>query len=185
MNIKSLVSFLTKLSKRERIIFYATVAVIGLVFLDRFILTPILVKIAELSDTIQIKENEIQQSFLIMSQEGRVKKEEKLYHSYLSEITSEEKDITSFLREVEGVAKESAVYLVDVKPSNKLEDKTSKQYFVRLNFEAQMEQVMNFFYHISTFEELIKIQDFQIKPKTEGSTIISCTMSLSKTIIPE
>jgi len=44
MNIKSILSFVTKLSKRERTIFYVTVSVVSLVLLDRMILSPILAK---------------------------------------------------------------------------------------------------------------------------------------------
>ena len=58
MNIKSLLSFVTKLSPRERIIFYATVGVVSLVLLDRFILSPILNKISFLDQSIQISRHQ-------------------------------------------------------------------------------------------------------------------------------
>ena len=185
MNLKSILSFVAKLSKRERLIFYVTVAVVGLGALDKFILSPILHKISHLTEVIVQQEEEIKQSLIILSEEKRIDEETKAYKSFLSPAKTEEKTITEFLKEVENIAKESSVYLIDMKPTIKSEEAASTKYFVRLNFEAQMEQVMNFFYHVSIFNQLIKIEDFQLRPKTEGSSIISCDMSVSKAIVPE
>jgi len=75
--------------------------------------------------------------------------------------------------------------LTDIKSSRKNVEGTVVHYFVKLNFEAQMEQVFNFFYNITIFDQLIKIEDYQIRPKSEGSSIIVCSISISKTIIFE
>jgi len=185
MNFKTIVSFVTKLSKRERIIFYVTVSLVSLVLVDKFILSPIFNKISYLTEIINEQEESIQQSMLIVTQEKRIKDETKRYALYLSKPQTEEKQITEFLKEIENIAKRSSVYLVDMKPSNTLVESNSTQYFVRLNFEAKMEEVMNFFYHVSNYKQLIKIEEFLLKPKTEGSNIISCTLSISKSIVPE
>lgn len=185
MNLKSILSFVAKLSKRERTIFYMTVAVVGLGVMDKFVLSPILHKITHLTEVIMQQEEEIKQSLIIKSEENRIVEETKAYKPYLSQALTEEKTITEFLKEVENIAKQSSVYLIDMKPTVKNEDVASSKYFVRLNFEAQMEQVMNFFYHVSTFNQLIKIEEFQLRPKTEGSSIISCDMSISKAIVLE
>jgi len=185
MSIKSIVSFVSRLSKRERTIFYATVFVIGIVLLDRLMLSPILSKIEELNDTINLQEDAVEQSLLIVTQEKRIEGEAKRYVPYLSKPQTEEKEITAFLKEVENIAKKSSVYLIDIKPAGQEVDGVSTQYFVKLNFEAQMEQVFNFFYSITHFEQLLKIEGYQIKPKSEGSSIVTCSTSISKAIIPE
>ena len=185
MNIKSIVSFISRLSKRERTIFYVTVFVIGLVFLDRLILSPILSKIQELNETISLQEEAIGQGLLMVMQEKRIKGESRQYISYLSQPETEEKEVTAFLKEVENIAKKSSVYLVDIKPAGKNVDGVSTRYFVKLNFEAQMEQVFNFFHNITNFEQLLKIEEYKINPKTEGTSIITCSTSISKAIIPE
>ena len=185
MNLQSIVSFVTKLSKRERTIFYVTIAIVGLGFMDKFILSPIFKKITHLTEVIDEQEKEIRQSMIIVSEEDRIEEETKIYKSYLSASQTEEKAITEFLKEVENIAKQSSVYLVDMKPTAKSEDGASTKYFVRLNFEAQMEQVMNFFYYVSMFQQLIKIDEYQLRPKTEGSSIISCDLLISKAVVPE
>ena len=185
MNIKSILSFVTRLSKRERTIFYVTVTIVSLVFLDRTMLSPILDKVSSLGEAIQAKEDAIEQSLLIVNQEERIEGESSLYTSFLSQPQEEEKAITAFLKEVEMLAKKSSIYLTDIKPSGKEVDGDVVQYLVKLNFEAQMEEVFNFFYNVTNFERLIKIENYQIRPKTEGSSVIMCSISISKTMILE
>lgn len=185
MNIKSIVSFISRLSKRERTIFYTTVIVIGIVLLDRLILSPILSKIRELTQTIELQEETIEQSLLIVMQEKRIEGESKQYTPYLSKPKTEEKEVTAFLKQVENLAKKSSVYLVDIKPAGIDADGVATRYFVKLNFEAQMEQVFNFFHSITNFDQLLKIEAFEINPKTEGTSVVACSASISKAIIPE
>jgi len=183
--IKSIVSFVSRLAKRERTIFYITMGVISLVLLDRIILSPILTKMGELSEIIDIQEEEIEQSLLIVSQEKRIEGETDLYASYLSKPQAEEKAITEFLQDVETLAKKSSVYVVDIKPSIKAIEGATVKHYVKLDFEAQMEQVINFFYNVSNFEDLIKIEGYQIRPKSTGSSVVICNISVSKAIILE
>lgn len=185
MNIKSLISFVTKLSKRERAIFYITVTVVSLVLLDRLMLNPILSKINLLNETITAREEMIEQSLVIVNREDRIEDEVKRYSTFLSKPQPEEKIAIAFQQEVETLAKTSSIYLTDIKPSGRTVNGEVTQLFVRLNFEAQMEQVFNFFYNVSNFEQLIKIEDYQIRPKSPGSTVITCSMSISKSIILE
>jgi len=185
MQIKSILSFVTRLSKRERTIFYITVGIVSLVLLDRMVLSPILEKVSSLGETIREKEEEIEQSLLIVNQEKRIEGEGDLYASFLSKPQKEEKAITAFLKEVETLAKKSSIYLTEIKPSGKNVEGDVVDYFVKLNFEAQMEQVFNFFYNVTNFDQLIKIEDYQIRPKTEGSSVIACSILISKTIILE
>jgi len=185
MPIKSIVSFVSRLSKRERAIFYATVFIVVFFLLDRLVLSPILSKIGELNATIQSQEDAIEQSLLIVTQEERIKGESGQYASYLSTPQAEEKEITAFLKEVENIAKKSSVYLIDIKPAGQNVDGTSTRYFAKLNFEAQMEQVFHFFHSVTNYEQLLKIEGYEISPKSEGASVVTCSASISKAIIPE
>ena len=101
----------------------------------------------------------------------------------MSYLKKYEKEVTAFLKEVENIAKKSSVYLVDIKPAGKNVDGVSTRYFVKLNFEAQMEQVFNFFHSITNSKQLLKIEGYQINPKTEGTSVVRCSASVSKAII--
>ena len=110
MNIKSLLSFVTRLSVRERIILYVTLGVVSMVLVDRMVLTPIFSKITYLSEAIEEQEQVIEQSLLFVTQEKRSEGESSRYASYLSQSQSEEKITTAFLKEVEGVEEISNLF---------------------------------------------------------------------------
>jgi hypothetical protein len=185
IQVKTVMAFISRLSKRERAIFYATVLAVALFLSDRLILAPILSKIEELDATIRSEEEAIEQSLVIITQEDRIKKESEQYAPYLSKPETEEKTVTAFLKEAENLAKQSSVYLIDIKPAGKDTDGTSTRYFAKLNFEAQMEQVLNFFHSVSNYEQLLKIETYEISPKTEGGSVVTCSTTVSKAIIPE
>ena len=181
----SLVSFLSRLSKRERLIFYMAVFFAGVVLLDQFILFPILSRMNQLGQEIKNQENQITKSFKILSHEKQIVQEKNKYASALIDPQSEEEDTTTFLRDIEDLAKKSSVYLVDIKPSGKNDTAAPKQYLIELNFEGQMEQVFNFFYDITHSDQLVKIERYQIRLKMEGSSIVTCSMFISKLIVSD
>jgi len=183
MNKPSLAAFLSRLSKRERLVFYVTAFIGGAVILDYLVLSPILSKMKQLNEQIESQKAEIKRSFTILSYEKQIGREREKYFSAGGDTESEEEGITAFLKEIENLAKESSVYLVDIKPSNKAEKSGPKQYLLDLNFEAQMDQLLSFFYDIQYSEKLIKIERYQIRPKAEGSSIVGCSMSISKLIV--
>ena len=188
MQIKSIISFVSRLSKRERTIFYVTVFVVGLILLDVLILSPILSKINELNEVIQLQEEAIELSLLIVTQEERIKKESKLYEVYLSEPQiTEEEEINAFKREMNDIAKKSSVYLAGFSSASKDAgtEGTLARYFIKFNFEAQMEQVLHFFHNITNHKQLLKIEAYDIKPKAEGISIVAGSMSISKAIISQ
>lgn len=179
----SFLSFISRLSKRERIIFYCCAFVAAAVLLDRVFLSPIFSRIDQLNEEIELKEETVRKSLLTLNYEDRILSQRDQYNSYLREPQSEEKEITAFLKEAESLAKQSSVYLIDIKPTDKVVQNNMKQYFLRMDFEAQMDQVLNFFHSIATSDQLLKIERFQLRPKTEGSSIVYCSMSIFKTII--
>lgn len=176
-------SFISRLEKRERIILYVTAVIVSLMLLDRFVVSQILSKMSQLDRKIESQEELIRNSFIITTQEKRILKEIREYDPYFNVPESEEKENTAFLKEVENYAKDSSVYLVDIKPSGKKEMGASKQYFLKLEFEAIMDQVLNFFYIIENSRKLLRIEGYQLSPKTEGSSIMTCSVSVSKTMI--
>ena len=120
-----------------------------------------------------------------MSHEKQIVEEKNKHASALMDPQSEEEDTTTFLRDIEDLAKKSSVYLVDIKPSGKNDTVAPKQYLIELNFEGQMEQVFNFFYDITHSDQLVKIERYQIRLKMEGSSIVTCSMFISKLIVSD
>ena len=180
-----LASFLARLSKREKLAFYLTVGVVAVVLLDRLVLWPILYKMDQLDRDIRLEEEAIKNSLSILTQEKKITDERDKYTPYLSEQESEEKEKISFSKEIEDLAKKSSVYLIGIRPTGEKDEDVAKRYFLDIELEAQMEQIFALFYAIESSGRLFKIEKYYIRPKAAESSIATCTMSVSKVVLPK
>jgi hypothetical protein len=174
----------SKLSKREKFIFYGAVAFFSLAVSDRLILGPILSKAKSLNEKINNQEAIIKNSLHILAQKDRILKQVKLYASYGEQAKSHEEEIVFLQKEIERLANKSAIYVIDIKSAGFKQEDIFKKFFVKLNFEAQLEQLTNFFYEVENSKKLIRIEKYDIRPKTEGSSIIRCSTIISKAVLP-
>ena len=178
-------SFLARLSKREKLVFYATLGAVAFVLLDRLLLGPILSKVDQLDQDIKLEEEAIKNSLSILTQEKKITDERDKYTPYLSDQESEEKEKISFSKEIEDMAKKSSVYLVGIRPTGEKDESIGKRYFLDIELEAQMEQIFSFFYAIESSSKLFKIEKYYIRPKSAESSIATCSMSISKVTLPK
>jgi len=178
-------SFLSKLSKRDQLIFYVGLMLVFALLLERNVLSPVLSKLEQLDKEIDFQKEVIHRSMIVLSHKDRLLENEKIYSTYLSVPDSEEKETNTFLKEVENIAKESRIYLISVKSTGVRTEGKVRQYFLTLDFEGKMEDLIGFFHAIETSKTLLKIERFQIKPKTERSNIVLCTVDVSKVIVPK
>ena len=177
-------NFVARLSKREKIIFYAAVSFVSLTLLDRLIISPIYSKIKSLNEEIQERESSIKKNLNILDQKDRISSEITKYTTFLSSTESDEEEMTSLLKEIEGLANKSSVYLVDMKPAGLKSAGSSKKYLISLNCEAQMEQLTDFMYNIENSIKLLTIEKYQIAPKSKESSVVRCSMSIAKIVMP-
>lgn len=182
--IKKLSTSLSRLSKREKLILYGVIFFVSLVFLDRLILRSILSKIKLLDKEIQSQEATIKKSLHILVQKDRIKKEANKYASFVTSAQSQEEEMVFLLKGIEELANKRSVYVIDIKSAGLAEEGIFKKYLVRLNCEAQMEQLTGFFYELESSNRMLKIEKYDIRPKTEGSSIVRCTVSISKMVMP-
>ncbi|MFC1645927.1 hypothetical protein ACFL2Y_01980 [Candidatus Omnitrophota bacterium] len=178
-------SFLAGLNKRQKILFYGAIAFVIFATIDRIVLAPVLGKVYQLDEQIKLKEEEIKRNLSILSQKENLVDEIDKFTSYLSDLQSEEKDVTTFSREIENLAKGASVYLTGIRPAGKREEGITKRYLLELDFEARMEQLFEFFYAIENSDNLTKIEIYHITPKSAESSIATCSMRVSKVIIPK
>jgi hypothetical protein len=172
--------FLSRLSKRERLIFYAAAGVVSLLLLDRLMLKPIISQAASLNIKINHKKVSIKEALLIISQKERLDKESNIYMPYLEKALSDEDEKHALLKYIGNLADSSPVSVTYIKMSGIKEETLLKKYHLRLICVAQMEQIVNFFYNIENSKKLIKIEKWHIK--TEAG-VTKCTMDISKAVI--
>lgn len=175
--------FLSRLSKREKLIFYGALFFISLTLLDRFVLYPIFSRIEELDKEIRAKESGIKKSLHILAHKDRIVAERKKYRSFATDLKGKEEEMTSLLKEVEKLANDSSVYLVDLKPAGLKKAGASEKYFISLNCEAQMEQLARFIYDLEDSNKLFSVERYRINPKSKDSSVARCSMYISKIVM--
>jgi len=176
--IQSIVAFLSKLSKRERMIAYAVAIFVSVAAMDRLIVSPIFSKMKSLEAAISDEETNIKKSVRIMSQKDKIAAESVKYSSFLTSALSEEEEMVSLLKEVERIANASSVYILDMKPATIQKMGAFKKYAMTLDCEAQMEQLVDFMYNIENSKKMLTIEKFQIGPKAKKSSIAKCGMTV-------
>ena len=184
IDIKKFYTFVSHLSKRERIIFYVTLGVVSLIILDRLIIYPVLWKMKSLDEGIREEQAQIKRDLHILAQKERMLKEAEKYAAYSIEDLSTEEVTTLLLKEIGDLANQTSVYLIDLKPTGLKEEDVYRKYLVSLSCEAQMEQIIGFMYNVEDSNSLLKIEKYNISQKSEDSSIARCSMVISKTAIP-
>lgn len=183
LKLQFFTSFFIRLSKRERTIFYVAACFIMLTAFDRLIIDPIYAKIASLDRDIKDKETNIKKDLYILSLKDRILSESAKYAPFLNRIEFGEKEVASLLKEIETVANKSTIYLIDIKPQGTKEVGGTQVYTVSVNFEAQMEQLIDFMYNIESSNEILLVGKYQISPKSKESSVATCGMLIYKIIM--
>jgi len=178
-----LAQFYAKRSKGEKRILFATFLVLGFAFVDRVIILPIMTSLSSLSQSIQEQEMAIKKSMSVLLHKDGILAESREYMAYSVEAKNPEEEMVGLLREVESVAEKSGVSLIFVKPGQVKDEQGIKKYYSNLECEAPMEQVVTFFHEVESSTKLLKIEKYQIQPKSKDSSIARCTVSVYKTVL--
>jgi Tfp pilus assembly protein PilO len=181
--IKKLLAIYQKLSKRERLILYASSVALLILFVDRLVLGPAVGKMAALETKIRDEEAAVRMSLHVLVQKARIQTESKEFMSYSVEAKDPEQEMTGLLKEIESMADSASVSLIYVKPANTSEASGTRKYLASLECESQMEQVAAFFHSIESSPKLLRIEKFDIQPKSKESSIARCSMTISKTVL--
>jgi hypothetical protein len=181
--IQKFYTFLARLTKKEKIIFYLAVILVSLTLLDRLIISPVFSKIRLLNKEIQVKETNIKVNLRILAQKDKILAESAKYKPFLGDPKNNpDEQVTSVLKDIESLANKSSVYLVDMKPGSVKEFGSSKKILINLNCEAQMEQLVDFMYNIENSDNLLSIEKYQLTPKSKESSVAKCSLSVYKVV---
>ncbi len=182
--LKKLPAIYQKLSKRERLILYGTAAILVGLFVDRLIVQSVVERLGGLSRQIQDEEIAIKRSLSVLVRKPKILEESKAFMAFSVEAQDPEAEMTGLLREIEAIADRSSVSLLYVKPGSAPEKTAgTRKYLATLECESQMEQVAVFFHAIESSTKLLKIEKFDIQPKSRESSIARCSATISKTVL--
>ena len=183
MSPNKLSQFYVKRAKSEKRILFVTFLVLGFAFVDRVIVLPIVMSLSSLSNSIRDQEANIKKSMNVLLHKDTILSDSKEYMAYSVEAKNPEEEMVGLLREVESVAEKGGVNLIFVKPGTVKDENGIKKYYSNLECEAPMEQVATFFHQIESSTKLLKIEKYQIQPKSKDSSIARCTVSVYKTVL--
>lgn len=179
-----LVAFFTRLSKREKIIFYCTSFVVVTMVTDQLVIRPIARTFHSLNQQGRDLEMSIKKSVRLLAQKERMMKEAEEYAAYSAESKSPEGEAGAFLKHIEELANQSSVNLLYAKPASTQEKEAVKKYYVTLECEGQVEQLVNFFYQIENSKLLLRIEKYALQPTAKESSVIKCAVTISKAVVP-
>ena len=182
--VHAFAKFFTHLSKREKTVFYAALAIVFVMFLDRALIHPVSSKISALNKEIKERKILITQDLRVLAQKNRILSEVAQYTLFIGKAKTEEEQVTLILKEIENAATKSSAYLVDMKPSGQKTLGSIKKYLVTVNCEAQMQQLIAFMYEIESSNKLLTVEKYQIAQKSKESGIAKCTMTIAKIVMP-
>ena len=178
-----LIAFYKKLSKAERKILWLAALLVVLCFVDRVIVIPVVTTLTSLNTNIREQESSIKKSMNVLLHKDGIIAESRETMSYSVEAKNPEEEMVGLLKEVEASAEKSGVSLMYVKPANTKEEGGIKKYYCTLECEAPMEQVATFFHNIESSTKLLKIEKYQIQPKSRESSTARCTITIYKTVL--
>lgn len=183
LSLTQLQNFLSRLSKKEKTLFYCAVFFVSLVLLDRLVINPIVSKMASLDKQIKKVQTNLKKDLHILAQAQRTTALKNKYASYLTSVKSEDEETISFLKEAEKLANKNSVSLIDLKAAGVSKEGDSSKFLVNLICEATMEQLVNFLYGVENSDKLMSVDKLQFSPKSKESNLVQCNIVISKIIL--
>jgi hypothetical protein len=167
-------------SKRERYILIATVAVVGLLILDWFIVGPLLARKKALDVAIEeVREKQHRGDRIMASARRATPAWNQMVQDRLKKDASEAE--SQVLHSVRDWAQDAGMSLSSMKPERTEKDKE----FVRTSFRATgvggMAQISRFLWNLQSSDIPIRITDLQIVSRKDGTDELSLQLGMSTT----
>jgi hypothetical protein len=177
-------SFLSGLSKKERLLLYAACFVLLLLFFDKVIYSPISQRINGIEDKISMQKELIHKNLLILKHEGQIIAERKKYQDFFSqEGLSHEEKVAEFLGEVERLAKSSQITLINIDPVEIEEENEFSKYKLTIEGRAKMENILRFIYTLDNTDKPIRTISCEITPQKRSEYLVQAIIEIEKLII--
>jgi len=183
LKISVFLNFISHLSKKDKLLFYAAVIIVSLLLFDWLVIRTFFGLISGLDKQIQEKEAQIKTDLKILAQKQRIEIQRANYGSYLGMGKTDNEEFTVILKEVETLANKAGINLVDMKPGGVKESGSSKKYQITLNCEGSMEKIVEFMYEIETAKKLFTVEKYELTPKSKDTALVKCSMTISNLVL--
>ncbi len=175
--------FFSKLSKRERVIFYATGLILFLGIMDRLVYEPVVNLFNELDQEILMQENRLRKNLKYLAIRESVQNRYSAYAANAVTSGFDEEEVASLLNEIEGMARNSGLALVNMKPKPIVATDLGKFYPVEVEVETNMIQLMKFIHGLHSSKFILGVKKFNLVPKGKKSKQVKGYLLIHKTVI--
>jgi len=171
------------LSRRERYIVIGTVAVVGLLALDRLFLTPMIERRQVIDAQMRQATDEMTRANGLFTNSPRV-------HRKWNEMTAETLKIdgsnaeSQIIRAVGDWARESQLNLSSVKPERAEKEKQFMKITFRANATGNMAAISRFMWQLQTSKVPIRVTDLSITTRRDGVDDLSLDLGMSSLYLP-
>lgn len=174
--------FLSRLSKKEKRLFYITVTIIACVFLDRIVFRPVMNKLESFNGKISLEEKKLEKSMHILAQEPVITSEYKKFAQSIKQDQSDEETIASLLSSIEKMAGSVSVFILDMKPNPVDKSEFYKKFSVKIEVEAKISNLTDFIYQLENSPRLLRVSDFRLTPQKK-ETVLKINMTVTEVLI--
>lgn len=175
--------FWDKLSKKEKIGLSFALAVMGVAFIDRLIISPIRERFQRIDQAIKISEKQLGHDLRNVRLKDQIAAEYEKYVKYVERSGSDEEEVAKVLGEIESLARQSKVSLVDSKPQTPKEVEFYKEYTVEIEVEGDIISLITFLYYLNTSEQLLRVEKLRLNPKRRESQTLKSSMMVTKILV--
>jgi Tfp pilus assembly protein PilO len=165
------------LSKRERIVALLAGLVVGVLVLDRFILTPTLNQLERTENQKQELLAQINEAQSLFERKGMLERKwKKMLSDGLRNDAEAESRVARALNEWSG---DTRLTLTSIKPERVAGDKGLKEMTFAVAGKGQLDAVARFLHKVETAELPIKVKDMQLGSSSESGDSMSLQLHLS------
>lgn len=168
-----------KLSKREKMVFYLSIALLLAFALERLIFRPLIKKLSNINQEIQLRETKLVKSWRTQGQREQIYQEYKSYEKFTYLSGSDEEISALLLKEIEKLARDAGISLSNIKPRTIDKRTLYKEYSTELQVEASMKEIVTFMYSVGNSNLLLNVDKLVLSLKEEKSDILKANMVIS------
>ncbi len=168
------------LKKREMVLAYVIVGLLGAGGVVRTIFVPFQERLATLERTLTVEEARFKKGASLREYGDTITSEYAQYESYFSlGGISDEEAVAAFLKEIEKLSRVTELTILDMKPQKNVEaDKFSRQFQIVVKAESGMGALVRFLYALYASPLLFSVEKMTVLPKTDDSSLLSATLTV-------
>ncbi|MFH1338991.1 MAG: type 4a pilus biogenesis protein PilO [Candidatus Omnitrophota bacterium] len=171
------------LLKRERIILYFTLGLIGFSLMLNFIFLPVINEFGDLNKEITLCQLNLKKSIKLLSRKQKIQQDYTQISSLTQLEAGEEEIITLVLAQLENLASQAGLRIIDIRPQASRDLDRYKEIVVELKQEGKIEGFLRFIYDLENPPHLLRIKKLQLNSKAAGG-VLEGQLLVSKIYLP-